>query len=134
MPPADSATTGALRVLISDTRTAAVVGEDVPYIITIENTSTVPDDTVKVRVRIGDGMEYINLQRRTSGTLEPPQFGPNGIIDLPIINYLRPGERITYQLTLRPRLPGTAEVRVEAASRLAPNTIQAMETTEIRAR
>ncbi len=132
-PPVTGATGAGLTISITDSSDPVRVQEDIRYMLSVKNDRNTLDDTVQVRIYHPESFAIQNLQLRTGGRQTPIPRSSSSF-DLPTINTLRPGETVEYELIFRTNLPQSAQIRVEAQSRLTSPPVIDTETTEIQAR
>jgi hypothetical protein len=137
LPPAsggaenpDQPRTGELQLSISDFGDPRAVNQVFRYSITVTNSQNVGDRNVRVQLKVPEGLAIEGVSTLTG---EPVAFQrENDIFTLqPVIQFMRPGETLTYLAVVRGLVPSQVVMNVRVTSDGRPNGTVAAESTTI---
>jgi uncharacterized repeat protein (TIGR01451 family) len=136
MPPAESSPAvraGDWSISIVDLHDPVVVGGRVRYVLTIVNNQNLPDRQVRVQITRPEGARIESISR--GGSELAPSFAPDSLwIDLPVEQFVRPGERLEYLFVVVPTIPQTLRLSARVSSEAQPTPREVTETTTVNAR
>ncbi|GIW97759.1 MAG: hypothetical protein KatS3mg111_1092 [Pirellulaceae bacterium] len=127
--PPESERAGQLQLTIDDYGDPTVVGRPLRYDLTVTNAQNLPDRNVAVLMRLPPGVDLNQITR--DGNPVNYQFAENNTIVLPNIQFMRPGESITFFIVVTPQIPQRMELRAQAYSDARPDPVEAAETTQV---
>ncbi|GAB5404445.1 MAG: FAM174 family membrane protein [Aureliella sp.] len=124
LPPGASNTPtrqGNWKVSIRDSDDPVIVGRPMDYYLVVENQQNLADSEVVIRLAKPAGVDVRSIS--LDGRNVPIRVSPNDprIIDLPIVNYVRPGGILYYTITVVPTVvTDSLRMRATVTSRSQP--------------
>ncbi|RMF44063.1 MAG: hypothetical protein D6753_03495 [Planctomycetota bacterium] len=130
--PPESQRSGNLQLSIDDYGDPTIVNRPLRYDLTVTNAQNLPDRNVTVLIRLPQGVNLNQVTR--DGTPVEVQFAENNTVVLPRIQFIRPGESVTFFIVVTPQIPQLMELRAQAYSDARPEPVEASETTQVNLR
>ena len=96
------------------------VGEPIRYSLRVVNDSDQPDGSVSIRFALPDGVSLSRAVQRQNPIAGEPRITA-GLVYLPDIRSMRPGEVVDYDLVLVSNQPQTFPLDIEVVSQRNPN-------------
>ena len=119
-----------LQVTLNARDNPVLVGQPIRYTMQVINGSTASDSDVQLRFKLPPGVSV----KRVSQTSAPESREIRdlaGVIALPDIRFMRPGESVDYDIVLESNQPQTYVLDVQAISRNRPTGISAKAETTV---
>ncbi len=130
--PPESQRSGALQLSIDDYGDPTIVNRPLRYDLTVTNAQNLPDRNVSVLLRLPQGVNLNQITR--DGSPVDFQFAENNTVVLPKIQFIRPGESVTFFIVVTPQIPQLMELRAQAFSDARPDPVETSETTQVNLR
>jgi hypothetical protein len=130
--PVEPARTGEWSIGILDLGDPISVNSEARYIVDLVNNQNQPDRNVRIQLSIPPGVRLINVTAST-GVNVPFTSGQDGTVELPPIQFVRPGEQLRYSFVIIPSVAAPSQMRLMArvSSDARPNPQQAVEPVTV---